>query len=161
MALLPTQYVGPYLALVLLAHVHPFLFGARDAHHASKSKGVIPCTKSRPADTLRIIKVIPLYAVRIELPCKAHVWKFAATTRGERMIPFDAIYIAVENTWISFSAKKDERVGERLEERLDYGLKGLIWLSVMICDQRDWRTSVFPLRIWGHGGRLPAFIGSL
>jgi hypothetical protein len=52
------------------------------------------------------------------------------------MFSFDPIKIAVEKAGIPIKAKEDESVSERFKEWFNRGFECLVWLRIMIHDER-------------------------
>jgi hypothetical protein len=134
LSLLPAQYIGPDLALVLGTDVHLDLAGTGVAHNNRTSVLAIVGASSDEAYAVCIVPVVIEITVSVQLACEDEVSELVAARRRFGVVALHAVEIAVEDTGVSVTAEKNQRVGERLEETFNGRLDGLPWLCIMIDD---------------------------
>lgn len=109
--------VGPRLAGVRLADLHPLdTLSLADAHDDSATIMRLIALSS-PADTLSVIKVVVRLAIGEVPPCSRKVGKLVDRLRGFlALVIKDTPKVATEDARVAFMAQEDQGVGERLKD---------------------------------------------
>lgn len=105
---------------------------------------MIPGPLSRPANTLGVIKVIVLVAISVELTGEDQVGDFTAAGGRKRVVAFDTVDVAVEDTGVAGLAEKNQAIGEGFKPGFYTDFEGLVRLGVVVPDRL--------VEAWEHWG---------
>ena len=89
----------------------------------------------RPSDHIRVVEPVVLFAIQtVSAHFQHRIQNVAELQSAAR---FQSVVVAVENAWISLSAKQDQRIGKRHEPRFHTAFKRLSGLRIMVIHKCD------------------------